>query len=1011
MKATFCVGSALVRRGVKERRNRCRCLLLLVSLLFLVPQTAHAQRQSRVVPRDEYFRALEGFYAGGPREMIRVFQDVAAGGIRSTEGRWIDSICYYTRLGECYYRLGDLGRALEHYNSAVRLYLAHSDWMLRLQLPNLEPETNHPASQITWGRPSRPFNVGRFPDSILSQQGRFDNENVIRQGGVVANPELFPVRANEIAYCTALAIRRRRELMGSTCPHDPLTAALVEATSRRPAPPNSWAQSWISVLLGLSYSAAGQTQQAVAELNRGALAGGTFDHPLTATALLEMGKLAMERGQHEAAATFFYEATFPAVAFRQPEIVEEAFRLGSDNFLATTQQGVYPPLAPAIEFCRKKDLYRTAYASLLVAMADNLSARGDANRASRLLADAQQAMRRTDLLATDIGARYYHQLALVNYHQGNLAAGDTALAAMLAWQRSGSKWLFQIGLADALFTSGAVSPRVAENLFVELLREPTAGDWALDLRETLSVTLTPHLLPLEHWFEVTLARKDHTRAIEITDLVRRHRFYSSLPMGGRLLTLRWILEAPESVLPDSAVLQRQDLLNRYPQYAELSRRARALRAELETLPLVPGEEDKAAQDKQKELLAQLHQVSGAQEVMLRSIALRREPTDFVFPPVKKLQEVQQQLSERQVVFAYFATTRYVFGMAISRERFNGWQIEAPREVTKQVMDLLREMGNYDANKALDSKTLASNAWRPIARHLFTLLTNGAPQEFWDAYDEVVFVPDSVLWHLPFEALQVGEEEDSQALLAVKRVRYAPTISLAVPDNRPRPREGRNALVAGKLYPRWSDEERQLAIDEVSRALPKMEMVSDKLPASSGLFAKLCDRLIVLDDVQDSGGPYDFAPMQIDRGRPGTSLARYMMLPWGAPDQVVVPGYHTAAENGLRKPSTGDELFLTACAFYASGSRTVLLSRWRTGGQSSIDLMREFVQELPYAPASAAWRRSVELLRSSELDPGLEPRVVGVDRAAPLPADHPFFWAGYLLLDTGAEPAAPIAAAP
>ncbi len=985
--------------------------LIPLLLLLLLPQAAHAQRQSRVVPRDEYYLALEGLHAGGAREMISVFRDVAGGGVRSTEGRWIDSICYHARIGECYYRLGELGRALDQYNSAVRLYLAHADWMLRLQLPNLEPDPTSPAAGITWGKPGRPFNVGRFPDSILTQQGRFDNENVIRQGGVVANPELYPVRANEIAYCTALAIRRRRELMGSTCAHDPLTAALVEAAARRPAPPNSWAQSWCSVLLGLAYSSAGQTQQAVGELNRGALAGGTFDHPLTATALLEMGRLSLERGQHAAAATFFYEATFPAVAFQQPEVVEEAFRLGSDNFLATTQQGVYPPLAPALEFCRRKDLYRTTYASLLVATADNLSARGDAGRAARMLSDAQQAMRRTDLLATDIGARYYHQLALVNYQQANLAAGDTALAAMIAWQRGGSKWLFQIGLADALFTSGAVSPRVAENLFIELLREPTAQDWALDLRETLSVTLTPHLLPLEHWFEVTLARKDHERAIEITDLVRRHRFYSSLPMGGRMLTLRWILESPESILPEAAVLQRQDLLQRYPQYAELSRRARALRAELEALPLTPGDEDKAAQDKQKELLAQWNQVSGAQEVMLRGIALRREPTDFVFPPVKKLQEVQQRLTGKQVVFAYFATTRYVFGMAISREKFNGWQIEAPREVTKQVVDLLREMGHYEANKAIDGKTLASDTWRPIARNLFTLLTNNAPQEFWDAYDEIIFVPDNVLWHLPFDALQVGTEENSQSLLAVKRVRYAPTISLVVPDNRPRPREGRNALVAGKLYPRWRDEETRLAAEELSGALPKVETIADKLPASSGLFAKLCDRLIVVDDVEDEGGPYDFAPMQVDRGRPGTTLARYMMLPWGAPDQVAMPGYHTAAENGLRKPSTGDELFLTACAFYASGSRTVLLSRWRTGGQSSIDLMREFVQELPYAPASAAWRRSVELLRSSEQDPELEPRVVGVDRAAPLAADHPFFWAGYLLLDTGAEPAAPIAAAP
>jgi tetratricopeptide (TPR) repeat protein len=986
------------------RHAECACYVTAVlCLLLAVPQAALGQRgQSRAVPRDDYFLALTGMHAGIYRESVRNFQDVAGGGIRSTEGRWIDSICYYARLGDCYYHQGELGAALDQYNAAVRLYLAHSDWMLRMQFPDLEPEPANRLGNIAWGAPARPINIGRFPDTMLSAQGTPNVEAVLQRGGILTSPELIPVRASEVAYCIALSIRRRKELMGSTCPHDPLTASLVETISRRPSPPNSWSQSWISVMLGLAYSSAGQKQQAIGELQRGLLAGGTYDHPLTATALLELGKLSIEGGEHEAANTFFYEATFPAVAFNQPDVVEEAFRLASENFLATTDQGVYAPLAPAIEFCRRKDSYRSTGISLMVAAADNFSARGDTARAARLLAEAQQAARRSDILSSDIGARYYHQLALVQYQQGNLGAGDAALASMLAWQRSGSKWLFQIGLADALYLNNAVSPRVAENLYIELLREPTAKDWTVNVRETLSVTLTPHLLPLEHWFEVTLGRKDHERAIEITDLVRRHRFYSSLPMGGRLLNLRWILEAPESALPASAVLQRQDLLNRYPNYAELGRQARAIRTELASLPLAPGDENKAAQDKQKQLLEQLNKVSGAQEIILRGVALRREPADLVFPPVKRLQEVQQQMAPGQIAFTYFATNRYVFGMAISREKFNGWQIEAPREVTRQVTDLLREMGHFDGNKAIDGRTLASEKWKAIARDLLSLLTDKAPPEFWDDYEEAIFVPDSVLWYLPFESLQAGAGENSKALLAKMPVRYAPTISLITPDGRPVPRDPRSAMVAGRLFPRWRDEDSQAAVNELMRALPKLETFIS-FPASSGLVAKLCDRVVIMDDVKDVGGPYEYSPMQLDRGKPGTSLSRWMMLPWGSPEQVVAPGFHTAAENGLRRSGTGDEIFLTACAFYASGGRTVLLSRWRTGGQSSVDLTREFVQELPYAPASHAWRRSVELLRASEIDPELEPRVTGVDRSLPLKADHPFFWAGYLLLDTGAAP--------
>ena len=65
---------------------------------------------------------------------------------------------------------------------------------------------------------------------------------------------------------------------------------------------------------------------------------------------------------------------------------------------------------------------------------------------------------------------------------------------------------------------------------------------------------------------------------------------------------------------------------------------------------------------------------------------------------------------------------------------------------------------------------------------------------------------------------------------------------------------------------------------------------------------------------------------------------------------------------------------------STGARTVLISRWRPGGQSSYDLIREFVQELPEMTAADAWQRSIELVSRMPLDPTMEPRVKG-QRAA------------------------------
>ncbi len=162
---------------------------------------------------------------------------------------------------------------------------------------------------------------------------------------------------------------------------------------------------------------------------------------------------------------------------------------------------------------------------------------------------------------------------------------------------------------------------------------------------------------------------------------------------------------------------------------------------------------------------------------------------------------------------------------------------------------------------------------------------------------------------------------------------------------------------------------------------------------------------MLDDLDnDSKGPYDWAPMAIDRGKSSGSLAQWLKIPWGGPDQIVLPGFHTPAENGLKRGGSGEDLFLTVCGLMATGSRTILLSRWRDGGRTSYDLIREFVRELPHRSASDAWQRSVRLAQSADLDIAREPRVKDIPpESLPVRAVHPFFWGGYMLIDTGVVP--------
>ena len=53
--------------------------------------------------------------------------------------------------------------------------------------------------------------------------------------------------------------------------------------------------------------------------------------------------------------------------------------------------------------------------------------------------------------------------------------------------------------------------------------------------ESMASLNVPHLASYEHWFLIALERNEHELALEIADRGRRHRFFSSLPIGARLL--------------------------------------------------------------------------------------------------------------------------------------------------------------------------------------------------------------------------------------------------------------------------------------------------------------------------------------------------------------------------------------------------------------------------------------------------------------------------------------------
>jgi len=982
---------------------------------WLVAGPLQAQVGERRTPSVTYYRCFAPFYDGEYADALRCFQDELRGAIKTTQSRWIDSICYETMCGECYYQMGELDKALQHYTNALELYRRFPDWMLKVRfLPALRPAGVSARKAVPWGATKRRSAIGAFPASELLGQGQIDITDTVRRGGIVQQANLFPVTPHEIVRCTALALRRRAELLGPVAKHDPLSSDVLAALNRPVGPPNHWSECWVDVERGLALIAAGRPEQAPPLLEKGVLAAGEYDHPLTAVALFELGKLALARGDYPTALQFFEETTYAAVNVYSASpywpdygILEEAFRFGTVTHLLANRKGFFAPLEPAIAWAKRSQL-RQLQASLLLLAAENQAVLGNTAQAVRLLDEARAAIGRRKMGAGWIGARLNHLLALTSYQQQRPAEGDAALNAALSYMRHGSVRLLQMRLADELYVSGAATARSALELYEKVLRDPTPADWAFDPLESLAVTVAPRHMQMEHWFEAALERqgiKEVQGAIEIAERLRRHRFLNSLDLGGRLTALRWLLEAEPALLPQSALLQRQDLLARYPAYEQLSRRAKALCESLGKLPLL-AEEPKLVQE-QSQALAELASVSGQQEVILREIAVRREAADTVFPPLMTVADIQKALPEKHAVLAFFSTARGLYAFLLNNERYACWKVAAPQMLLKNMQTLLREIGNYGQNHELSLKDLAEEKWRRTAEQSAVALEKDSPLDLSQPLEELTIVPDGWLWYFPFEVLQKEIEGEPRSLISRFRLRYAPTLSLTAWPATGRAPSGVTGVVVGRLYPRDDAAIAQTAFERLSKVVPGAATLPPLLPGPSAVYRTMLTRLVVFDDLQFSETePYDWTPLP-GSNKAGGRLSDWLRLPLGGPQVVCLPGFHSAAEDALKRvrgQTAGGEIFLAVCGLLGSGSRTVLLSRWRTGGGTSFDLTREFVQELSRTSPADAWRRAVLLTMDAKLDLETEPRLKRAAVDEPPRASHPFFWAGYMLVDCGPPPA-------
>ena len=615
--------------------------------------------------------------------------------------------------------------------------------------------------------------------------------------------------------------------------------------------------------------------------------------------------------------------------------------------------------------------------------------------------------------------------ALIAYAGGNNGRGDAEYAKALTLARGCSARLFQTQLfTDALVRGESTySDREASNLFEVLLADPLPLAIQTDPLDAIAVISTDRTSAFAAWLAVaqkiflTNSRGDEAwlNAIEHQ---RRNSWLTNQALGGRRDNLLKILTTTTGN-SDELTTFRKNILARYPDVATNLSETNAvrllLRKSLWESRLMPR--DTPFPDT-PEVWRDFVTRSQTLENQINFIAAGRNVVPLQFPPLLETTEIRKRLVGKQRLLTFTWTNMGLFASLEAPKQAASWRVKRPDDVRKTIIAMARSLSLYHPLRPVETARLDSEEWQAHAESLTTLLfeDSAVSLQRHQEFDELIIVPDGLLWYLPFELLPITNEEknlgDEMALRLkdVCQIRYSPTRSLAVGTRHTATTPHLTAVQASVTYRNNSPEQAIALLDRVDTAIDDAVFLTSqttKIPVS--ISASLADTLVIFDELTADGKVADRPLIAADAGRQGMSFKDWLAPPYKAARCAVLTGLQTQASGGLTQSTErpGSDLFMTAMDFVATGTETAVISRWNVGGRTAIDLGIEFIKDRQRdtlrdtpVPAAVSWQRAVDLVTAEQPDFNREPRIKITSSVIPQNAKHPFFWAGYTLIDCG-----------
>jgi hypothetical protein len=957
------------------------CLAVIGGLTLLIPSPAHAQlnqlggvEPTGQYPSQLYYNGLQVYRDGDLQQAIEIFDAALRSSRRDIHGRWIDAIPALAMLAECHWQLGDLVSAREYVDHVFQIAIRNRGWLGRVDWQStLQPATRAQQSGL-WTEASA---VGVLPvsDRIMYRSGNPLTAQALVQGGAIEEQNIRTMDVVEMMRGLAIASYRRRILLGPLSDQDPLATGLLESTKYPAGLQIPIARSLIGSVRTTGYLAAYDDKRAFAEgAQSGMLNGGV--HPLSAINMLSQATVIAGSDKPEAAVPLAINIVHNAAALRQPELIGEALQLAagcaSEAQAATVRQAASTVVTAMIRKSRLATLH------CLIAGADAAITASDLASAATMLNQAQSLTARRDVLQPRLeGYGAYVAARLAAARGASIGINDSTdldhaierVQQFALNHRSRKKQLvsmprvYQLGLIrQAIGTSlgGATS----DKLLKDYCDDPPADVWRRDAVDALATVMLDR--SIAHAARVNLAASQGYAEplLQAADAMLAARFQQRLPLGGRIAQVRTIARADDKLLDKDAI--------------EFRDKAGRGMKEVRAAALAMAEPNAL----QVEVI----------EAKACAVALSRIHLPLVMPPLLDQKLPIAQLPKRTGLLTFVAVGNKLYATLASDGKVVMWPITGSSRLPSEIGRLLKAIG---VGKSRGNRLPDDQSWKELA---VTLRRHLLPDEATiseASFDELIIVPDGPLWYLPFEILPMGDA--SSPLIADKiSVRYAATPGLALKSVAPPPISRAIGVAPDLFFAPRDPDTNELILQSILDVLNDPVRMPKVVDTPTGLLGNKIGHLVVAaprtphpkNQLLMSVAPYD-------QTNPFGTLAAWMRFPAEVPRSVMLVGFRTPLDVG--QMGSGDEVFMTMCALNAAGVRSILLSRWAVGGESSAIVLRELLQELPFIGMNASWSRARTLLRRSELDPAAEPLLTKADHEREgLTGDEPLFWAGYIV---------------